>query len=395
MPAPAPPARLVKSARHAGAGARYYAVGLLKRLFTYPVPLWAQAIAFKVLVTLLPLVLLATGVLGIVLRQANPFETVAGYLRSFLAPTLSEPLVSLVFQLQRASGTLTLVGSLGLVVAAISLFATLRYVVGQAMGVGRHTERALHYGYLFDARMALQVGLLFLLSLGVTFAVTLFRDYTVVWAVDVGLDPTFLQRVWRVVFRALTLLVPFALSVGMFTQLYYFVPRPHPPLRSAAVGATVTAVLFEAAKNAFTLYARYVGDFNSYASGPGDTLGGLFGLILGFVFWVYLSGLVFVIGTMVVALHEGRHTPRTRGLTQWLRRRFHRRQHPVPGASGGIPGHAEPSEEPSDDASGEPADATGGAPAHGEHTDLKEAETEQPEESLGENRATVAPTGAR
>jgi len=254
---------------------------------------------------------------------------VAGYLRSFLAPTLAEPLVSLVFQLQRASGTLTIVGAVGVAIAAMSLFATLRYVVGQAMGTGRHTERSIHMGFLFDARMALQVGLLFLLSFGLTFAVNIFSEYTVVWATDFGLDPTLLQRVWALVFRALTLLVPFALSVAMFTQLFFFVPRPPPPFRSALVGAVVTAVLFEAAKNAFTVYARYVGDFDNYSSGPGDTLGGLFGLILGFVFWVYLSGLVLVIGTMVVALHEGRHTPRRRSVAQWVTRRlFQRRQHP-------------------------------------------------------------------
>ena len=77
----------MKPARRAASGARYYVGGVFKRLFTTPVALWAQAIAFKVLVTMLPLVLLATGVLGFWLRGASPFETVAGYLRTFLPPT--------------------------------------------------------------------------------------------------------------------------------------------------------------------------------------------------------------------------------------------------------------------------------------------------------------------
>jgi membrane protein len=276
-------------------------------------------------------VLLATGVLGFWLRGPSPFETVAGYLRSFLPPALSEPLLGLVFELQKASSTLTVVGSLALGLAAVSLLATLRYVVGQAMGPDRHTPRSIHRGYLFDLRMTLQVGLLFLLSFGLTFAVNVLSVHSLVWAGRAGFDPTLVERGWRVVLRLLALLVPYLLSVGMFTQLFYFVPRPPPPIRSAFVGATVTAALFEAAKNAFTYYARYVGDFDRYSSGPGDTLGGVFGLIIGFVFWVYLSGLVLVIGTMVVALHEARYSPRRRTAARWLTRRVRQKHHePAP-----------------------------------------------------------------
>ena len=323
---------LLRPAQRFASGTRYYAAGIGKRLLTTPVALWAQAIAFKVLVTLLPLVLLATGVLGFWLRGQNPFETVAGYLRSFLPPAISEPLVGLVFELQQASSTLTVVGSLALVLAAVSLLATLRYVVGQAMGPDRHTPRAIHRGYLFDLRMSLQVGLLFLLSFGLTFVANVLSVESLVWAGRAGLDPSVVARGWRVVLWVLTLVVPYLLSVGMFAQLFYFVPRPPPPLRSAMVGAMVTAALFEAAKNAFTFYASYVGDFQRYSAGPGDTLGGVFGLILGFVFWVYLSGLVLVIGTMVVALHETRYAPRRRTAARWLTRRVRQKhqQEPAP-----------------------------------------------------------------
>jgi membrane protein len=322
-----PATLVVRPARRFASGLRYYVAGIVRRLFTMPVALWAQAIAFKVLVTLLPLVLLGTGVIGFWLRGESPFETVAGYLRSFLPPALSEPLVQLVFELQKASGTLTIVGGATLVIAAVSLLATLRYVVGQAMGPDRHTQRTIHRGYLFDLRMTGQVGLLFLLSLGLTVAVNIVSVQSLAWAGRAGLDPSLVQRGWSIVIRALALLVPSLISVGMFTQLFYFVPRPPPPLRSAFVGATVTAALFEAAKNAFTYYARYVGDFDRYAGGPGDTLGGVFGLIIGFMFWVYLSGLVLVIGTMVVSLHEIRYSPRRRTAARWLTRRVRQKHH--------------------------------------------------------------------
>jgi membrane protein len=233
--------------------------------------------------------------------------------------------VQLVFQLQSASGALTIVGGAALVLAAVSLLATLRYVVGQAMGPDRHTPRSIHGGYLFDLRMTVQVGLLFLLSFGLTFAVNVLSVHSLAWAGRAGLDPSLVERGWRFILRVLTFVVPYLLSVGMFAQLFYFVPRPPPPLRSAFVGATVTAALFEAAKNGFTFYARYVGDFGRGDAAPADTLGGVFGLIIGFVFWVYLSGLVLVIGTMVVALHEARYMPRRRPASRWVTRRLRQR----------------------------------------------------------------------
>ena len=303
---------------------RYYLGGLVKRLFSNPVPLWCQAIAFKVLVTLLPLILLATGVFGLVLRQPNPFENVATYLRTFLPPNQSEQLIRLVFELQSASGALTIAGAAFFLVTVITMFATVRYVVGQAIGRDRHRMRSLLKGYVFDFRMAGQVGLLFLLTFGLTFAVNTLSVQTTSWASDVGLNADLMERGWAIVVRILTLVVPWLISVAMFSQLFYFVPRPRPPLKSALVGGMVTAVLFELAKNGFTFYARYFGGFDRYAnqdaaSGPLGGLGGVFGLILVLVFWIYLSGLTLVIGAMVASLHERRHRPRRSALRRLWR----------------------------------------------------------------------------
>lgn len=299
---------------HALSAPRYYIVGLVKRLFSNPVPIWCQAISFKVLTTLLPLILLATGIFGLVLRQANPFETVATYLRTFLPPNQSEQLVEMVFELQKASGALTVAGAAFFLVTVLTLFGTVRYVIGQAIGRDRHNDRSVLKGYLFDFRMVAQVGLLFLISFGVTFAVNTLSVQTTAWGANAGLDPETLQRGWRFVLRIVTVLVPWALSLAMFFQLFYYIPRPRPPVKSALFGATVTAILFELAKNGFTFYARYFGRFDRYSDGEGGlgSLGGVFGLILILVFWVYISGLTLVIGAMTAALHEARHEPRRR-----------------------------------------------------------------------------------
>lgn len=292
---------------------RYYGRGLLKVFMTDPVPLWAQAIAFKTLVTILPLILLAVGIFGQVLRQEDAFTTVAEYLRGFLPPAQSDGLVELLLQLQQASGGLTILGAAFFVVTVVTLFSTLRYVVGASMGESRHQMRTIVGGWLFDVRMVLQVGSLFLLSFLITAAVRFLSARSGALAGRVGLDAALVSQATGGLLQIVTLLVPYVLTVGSLVQLYYFVPRPRVPLRSALAGAAAAAVLFELAKNGFTYYATYVADFDRYAESGADGLGGLggaFGLILAFVFWVYFSGYILAIGAAVASLHERRTRPR-------------------------------------------------------------------------------------
>ena len=301
------------TARAAGSLSRRYGLALVKRLATAPIFLWAQAIAFKVLVTLLPLILLATGIFGLVLRQANPFETVAGFLRSFLPTEQADALVELVFELQRSSGALTFVGAAAFLITVITLFSTLRYVIGAAMGEGRHRMRGVLAGYLFDLRMLGQVGVLFVLSSGLTFVVGILNARSARLARSMGLDADVGVQFGASATALVSVVLPFLLTVGMLWQLYYFVPRPRPRKRSALMGAALTAVLFEAAKNGFRYYAQHVGKFDRWASESSeglDGLGAVFGLILAFLFWVYLSGLVLIIGAVVTGLDERRADPR-------------------------------------------------------------------------------------
>ncbi|OZC01782.1 YihY/virulence factor BrkB family protein [Rubricoccus marinus] len=378
LPSPPSPTTIGRAIARTG---KYYGSGLAKSLFTLPIFIWAQAIAFKVFITLLPLILLATGVFGLVLRQDEPSRIVTDFLRDFLPAGQSEPLVNLVQQLQSASGGLTFVGAGAFLVTVITLLSTLRYVIGMAMGGDRHQMRSILKGYVFDMRMVLQVGSLFLISFALTVGTQIARQYGAEW----GLSTAFLDQFTEFV---LTKGLPFTITLGMIVQLYYFIPRPHPPWRSAIWGASVSAVLFESAKNGFAIYATHIGKFDRYAAsgkttdatadvanavadaasgvadaagGASDSLGGLggaFGLILAFVFWVYLSGLILVIGAVVTTLHEKRHRPRRNALRR-IWKRFGIRRHSA---------HPEGASDTTAD-----ADASGGSPASGDGAATPEA----------------------
>ena len=295
------------SRSHLKEASRYYAEGLYREISNKNLFLWAQAIAFKVLVTIVPIVVLATGIAGRVLRGNDAFATVARFIHDFLPPNQSNQLVSFLEQLQQASGTIVGLGGLGLFVSAVSLLITLRVAVSNAFEQDWHEGRSLLRGYLFDVRMVLQVGLFFILT--ISFSVFAQSLMNVAVFETVGLNADWIQEGWTRVIRTLNLFVPFLITTAMFFQLYYLVPKPHPRKRSALSGALIAGVLWEAAKQAFTYYATYVGHFDRYGgSGEGlNALGNTFGLIIAFVFWVYFSAIVLMMGAVVASLYEHRH----------------------------------------------------------------------------------------
>lgn len=291
----------------------YYVGGVYRYTFEKDIFLWAQAIAFKVLITIVPVVILITGVLSQVLsnllENQDAFGTVAQFIDDFM-PAFggTEQLLALIQRLQQAGTFFTGLGVFALLFAAMSLFTTLRVVIGNVFQEEWHRHRSVMRGYAFDLRMAAQVGLLFLLTIGFTIFSTAMREGGLEVAERLHLDFVWLQEGWRQAFRWLSYLIPYLLSTAMFFQLFYFVPQPRPPRRSALIGAVVTGLLFELAKQSFTFYATMVGRFDRYNVPGGEEvigkLGEAFGLIVAFVFWIYYSGVVLIIGALIAVLHE-------------------------------------------------------------------------------------------
>lgn len=286
------------------ASARYYIRGLFRQLYEKEIFLWAQAIAFKVLITLVPIVILGTGLFGRVLQQERPFAYVERVIRDFVPAYGADRLVGFLGQLQGASTALTIIGVATLVLTATTLFTTLRIVLANIFREDWHSTRSVLHGYLFDLRMAMQAGLFFLASIGLTVVAQTMGPPGISALADIGIGTGWLQAVWDAAVHALSVGLPYLMSVGMFFQLLWFTPIPRPPKRSALAGALVGALLWEAAKSAFTAYATGMGSFDSgFLSLLGDT----FVLVILLLFWAYYSGLVLCVGAIVTLLYEARH----------------------------------------------------------------------------------------
>ena len=98
--------------------------------------------------------------------------------------------------------------------------------------------------------------------------------------------------------RFLGELLAFAFSVSLFYITYRYASVRRLPWRTALLGATFTALLFELAKR---LYALYLANFASFESLGGDAN---LGAIVLFVLWVYYTALVFLLGAVVAETWE-------------------------------------------------------------------------------------------
>ncbi len=278
----------------------FYSRSLYRQLESKDVFLWAQAIAFKSLVAVIPILIIGVGLFG---------PTLARVVHEVLPSGQGSDLIAFAERLQMARGAITVVGIIGLAFTGVTLFSTLRGVLANVFVEEWHEHRSILRGYICDLRMAAQVGALFVLTLAISTAVQAMNLSGPQIVENLGFGRIWLEAGWMRVLNGLGLLLPVAIATAMFFQLYYLIPLPHPPKRSVAAGAFFAAILFEIAKFAFALYARRLGAFDRY-SDPGESgLGGVsdaFGVIIAFVFWAYYSGLVLILGALVVLLHESR-----------------------------------------------------------------------------------------
>jgi membrane protein len=282
-------------------GLKFYVVGVVTRFWNEDVLLWCGAVAFKAIVTILPLSLLVLGIFGLFLREASVLNGLSGLVEGALPTGQADQIIEVLHAFAGASQTITLVGSAALLVTSISLFTTLRVVLENVFHK-THIKRSTLAGYASDLQMAVICGALFLCTL----IVTNLRRF----GLDFGSLPGWMVEGWANVVGWSGIVIPLILSSILFFLLYYFVPKPKPSFRSCLVGATFAGLCWEVAKQGFTLLATHSAMFarmrNVEEQVELNTLGELFVLAVLLVFWVYYSSVILVVGGMITALRDER-----------------------------------------------------------------------------------------
>ena len=244
----------------------------------------SQQIAYNILFALGPLLMFVTAFCGFVTQQinagsANPVEPVTDWLAAELpreaAQFLQEPVAN---ALSTSPGFLLSFGGLFALVGARGAMGAIMEGLNEAYGVRETRSWMIRTGTAIALTVALAVALvvstaLMFLSTGV--------------GQDIA-DRIGLGTAWSTISAWLRWPLTAVLVAWVIVLLHRYAPNFRAPLRWYLPGAALTVVLMVSAALGLRVYFAFAGSYSDAY--------GVFGAVLAFVFFLYIAGMVMLIG---------------------------------------------------------------------------------------------------
>lgn len=253
--------------------------------------LMAAAVSFYVFISLIPLLLFAAAALSYTLgSQEQAYRTVNDYLQRY-SPTLaqesSREIRAVIEGYIHGRGVAAGFGIAALLWAGSQVFVNLSRVVNRAWDT---KPRGFLMGKIVGVGLLLAVGILLLVSFGITTAANAVQAYNIIF-LGQNISAWFGQA-WGL----LAFLLPLIVTISTFTLLYKVMPNTYVPIDSALAGAVVAGILWEVAKFLFSWYVTHFSNFSAI-------YGSLAGIVL-LLLWIYYSSIVIILGAQISAIHS-------------------------------------------------------------------------------------------
>jgi membrane protein len=251
--------------------------------------LLAAAITYNVLFAFVPLVTFIAAMFGRIMRDPAASQSAADrFIQLLPLPNANDNLLlQLIRGVSAQTGTLTVIGVVGLMWSSAGIFGSIRSSLNIAWGV--RDRKGFFLQFLFDVGSLITFGLLFAASMAGT---------VLLHAIETQLLrlPGIPAQATQNLILAGGLALPALISFSAFLFLYRFIPNVRHHWSDVWPGAMLAAVLFEASKHGF---AFYVARFNHY-----QALYGALGGVMLFMLWTYVAGIILLIGAEVTAERE-------------------------------------------------------------------------------------------
>lgn len=246
---------------------------------------FAAAMSYYALFSVFPAAIVLAAVAGVILDDQQAREDVIDFL--FRELPLSDDtqgrsdIESLIKGVTRNSGTLGVIGIVGLLISTSALFSSARNAIDAIFG--DRLSRGYLRGKALDLVFVFGLGLLFTLS----FAATLLSRF----------KPNLGDGVLNLLEQVFTFgdfVVPALLGALVFTVAYTRLPVERRKVSDVWPGIVFAAVSYELLKLGFSVY---IDSFANYSAVYGSL-----GAVIAFMFFAYLASLVFLIGAEMAAL---------------------------------------------------------------------------------------------
>ncbi len=280
--------------RRAGLVMRYYLIGLYNRVDRNHDFLAAAGLAFSLFVCVIPLILLAMAVVGIIFEQPEIVEDISVLIDRAIpyqayADYVKEVVLARVAEFRGYKSVAGILGTVGILLAASGLFSSLRTILNRVFRVA--TGEPIWIGKLRDLGLILLVLLFFLLTTLLLPAWDIARGLADQWDF---LEELQVGAAWNFLFEFLSYL----LTMLTFAAIYFFVPYRRPPKRIILFSAAWSAFLWLIAQQLFGVYITYVVTLRQ--------IYGAYFLLIVVAFWVYYTAFVCILGAEIGQLFRER-----------------------------------------------------------------------------------------
>ena len=260
----------------------------VKEFFADNCPHLAAAIAYYLLFSLFPIILVMISVTGFILRSPALEAQVIEGIGNFI-PVSGDFITSTIKAVISARGAIGIAATIGLIVAGTSVFNAIRKSLNAAWCIRkpRHffLERLLEFsmllgtGFLFLVWVLLTAGLRVIRELNVPVFGSILSGSDFFWNIAVGL-------------------VSIVLTFVVFLFLYRFVPNTQVWWRDVWLGALAAAICFELVKSGFVWL---VGNFTQY-----NLVYGSVGTVIALLVWTYVSAVTFLFWAKLTSVYANR-----------------------------------------------------------------------------------------
>jgi len=250
--------------------------------------LLSSGIAFAILLSLIPLLLLVLALIGTYLfSDQEVLNHISEYLKDMF-PSLDPEIKKNILKIVQDRRIVGILGMGGLLWTSTWVFSSLSSALNIIFRVEK--DRSLLRGKAVDLFLLLLAGTLLLMSMALSSVITLFQGYLFKFPLDIGF----------IFHPILKYLIPFFLTFCMFFLIYKIAPNRRIPFLIALKATFVAGILWEVAKQLFGWYILHLGRFS--------VVYGSLATVAIFLLWIYYTAAIFLLGGEIASLLEQRYS---------------------------------------------------------------------------------------
>jgi membrane protein len=246
----------------------------------------ASSIAFFFIFSIFPLMLIAVSISGILINQFNIQLDILSFIAERI-PMIFDFVGNNISQIVESRAAIGVFGIVFLFIAATYVFDAIQFALNKIYKIKqqrRYWKQKL-YGFLIMLLLLLIIGVSFILSTGLFYL-------TNILSVFFNIEDAFNT----VLLKAISIFIGLFSNFFVFSLLYYFGTNRRITLKNIYKGAITIAIVWEAAKYIFTFYLE---KFSNY-----ELVYGSIASVIAFLFWVYISSLLFLLGAEINSIQD-------------------------------------------------------------------------------------------